>query len=111
MMYLQNYANSIFFDSLFLGRPSPPRSPSYSVLHYGPHNVTVTVQWGYPESDGGAPVDNYTISGTNLMTTTSQVNQTVLTLPYSISENIAVAATNCNGTSETTTFTYFEGGV
>ena len=92
----------------FLGLPSPPQTPSYSVQHYGPHNVTVTVQWGYPESDGGAPVDNYTISGSNLMTTTSQVNQTTLTLPYSTSQNIVVAATNCNGTSETTAFTYFE---
>jgi len=67
------------------------------------------VQWGYPEFDGGAPVDNYTISGTNLMTITSQVNETTLTLPYSMSQDIGVTATNCNGSSETATFTYFEG--
>ena len=101
----------IFGDSLFLGLLSSPQTPSYSVQHYGPHNVTVTVQWGYPESDGGSPVDNYTISGTNLMITTSQVNHTTLTLPYSMSQNIGVTATNCNGTSGTTAFTYFEGGI
>ena len=89
--------------------PSPPQNPSYHVQHYGPHNVTVTVQWGYPEFDGGVPVDNYTISGTNIMTTTSQINETTLTLPYNVRQTIEVAATNCNGTSGTAMLTYFEG--
>ena len=90
--------------------PSPLQNPVYHVQHYGPHNVTVTVQWGYPEFDGGVPVDNYTISGTNIMTTTSQINETTLTLPYNARQTIEVAATNCIGTSGTATFTYFEGG-
>ena len=90
------------------GLPSPPQNPGYHVQHYGPHNVTVTVQWGYPEFDGGVPVDNYTISGTNIMTTTSQINETTLTLPYNARQTIEVAATNCIGTSGTATFTYFE---
>ena len=93
------------------GLPSPPQSPGYHLQYYGPHNVTVTVQWGYPEFDGGVPVDNYTISGTNIMTTTSQINETTLTLPYNARQTIQVAATNCNGTSRTATFTYFEGSV
>jgi len=54
-------------------------------------------------------VDNYTIIGTSFVTTTSQVNETTVTLPYSVSQNIGVTATNCNGTSETATFAYFEG--
>ena len=89
--------------------PSPPQNPGYHVQHYGPHNVTVTVQWGYPEFDGGVPVDNYTISGTNIMTTTSQINETTLTLPYNARQTIGVAAANCIGTSGTTILTYFEG--
>ena len=89
--------------------PSPPRNPGYHVQHYGPHNVTVTVQWGYPEFDGGVSVDNYTINGTNVMTTTSQINETTLSLPYNARQTIEVAATNCIGTSRTAMFTYFEG--
>ena len=54
-------------------------------------------------------MDNYTISGTNIMTTTSQINETTLTLPYNARQTIEVAATNCIGTSGPATFTYFEG--
>ena len=54
-------------------------------------------------------MDNYTISGTNIMTTTSQINETTLTLPYNARQTIEAAATNCNGTSRTAMFTYFEG--
>ena len=89
--------------------PSPPQNLGYHVQHYGPHNVTVTVQWGYPEFDGGVPVNNYTISGTNIMTITSQINETTLTLPYNARQTIEVAATNCIGTSGTAMLTYFEG--
>jgi len=89
--------------------PSPPQNPIYHVQHYGPHNVTVTVQWGYPEFDGGVPVDNYTISWTNIMTTTSLVNETTLTLPYNARRTIGVAAINCIGTSEPAMLAYFEG--
>ena len=46
-------------------------------------------------------MDNYTISGTNIMTTTSQINETTLTLPYNANQTIEVAATNCIGTSRT----------
>ena len=56
-------------------------------------------------------MDNYTISGTNIMKTTSQVNETTLTLPYNARQSIEVAATNCIGTSGPATFTYFEGEV
>ena len=54
-------------------------------------------------------MDNYTISGTNIMTTTSQINETTLTLPYNARQTIEVAATNCIGTSRTAMLTYFEG--
>ena len=94
---------------LYLGLPSSPQNPGYHVQHYGPHNVTVTVQWGYPEFDGGVPVNNYTISGTNIMTTTSQINETTLTLPYNARRTIEVAATNCIGTSGMALLIYFEG--
>ena len=56
-------------------------------------------------------MDNYTISGTNIMTTTSQINKTTLTLPYNARQALDVAATNCIGTSGPATFTYFEGSV
>ena len=54
-------------------------------------------------------MDNYTISGTNIMTTTSQINETALSLPYNARQTIEVAATNCIGTSGIAMFTYFEG--
>jgi len=102
-------SNAVFRSLLDPGLPpSSPQNPGYHVQHYGPHNVTVTVQWGF---DGGVPVDNYTISGTNIMTTTSLVNETTLTLPYNARQTIEVAATNCIGTSGSATFTYFEGEV
>ena len=56
-------------------------------------------------------MDNYTINGTNIMITTSQINETTLTLPYNARQTIEVTATNCNGTSGTAIFTYFEGEV
>ena len=56
-------------------------------------------------------MDNYTISVTNIMITTSQINETTLTLPYNARQTIEVAATNCIGTSGTAMFTYFEGEV
>ena len=54
-------------------------------------------------------MNNYTISGTNIMTTTSLVNETTLTLPYNVRQTIEVAAANCIGTSGTAMLTYFEG--
>ena len=45
------------------------------------------------------------------MTTTSQINETTLTLPYNARQTIEVAATNCIGTSGPTILTYFEGRV
>ena len=56
-------------------------------------------------------MDNYTISGINIMITTSQINETTLTVPYNARQTIEVAATNCIGTSRTAMFTYSEGGV
>ena len=43
------------------------------------------------------------------MTTTSQINETTLTLPYNARQTIEVAATNCIGTSRTAMLAYFEG--
>ena len=100
-----------FFSKNFFnppGLPSSPQNLGYHVQHYGPHNVTVTVQWEYPEFDGGVPLDNYTISGTNIMTTTSQINAT-LTLPYNARQTIEVTAANCIGTSRMAMLIYFEG--
>ena len=46
-------------------------------------------------------MDNYTISGTNIITTTSQINETTLTLPYNANLTIEITASNCIGTSRT----------
>ena len=54
-------------------------------------------------------MNNYTISGTNIMTITSLINETTLTLPYNARQTVEVAATNCIGTSRTAMLTYFEG--
>ena len=42
--------------------PSPPQSLNTSTVQIGPDNITAVIQWGYPQNDGGAPVDNYTVT-------------------------------------------------
>ena len=51
-------------------------------------------------------MNNYTISGANIMTTTSQINEATLILPYNARQTTEVAATSCNGTAM---FNYSEG--
>ncbi len=41
------------------GPPSPPSAP-LEITPVGPH--AVMVEWGAPESDGGAPLDGYKIA-------------------------------------------------
>ena len=111
LLLLTQYTRYLFHFQGSALLPSPPQNPGYHVQHYGPHNVTVTVQWENPVFDGGVPVDNYTISGANIITTTSQINETTLTLPYNARQTMEVTATNCIGTSRAAMFTYFEGEV
>ena len=97
-----------------LGSPSSPEDPAYTVLHYGRHNVTITVEWTYPED--GSVVDNYTITATNLMSTTSSSQtsnktEAMLTLPYNEEYTVEIVATNCAGRGDIVTFSYFEGKI
>ena len=101
-LYIQSHAYSHSLPRGSTITSSEPRLP---------YNVTVTVQWEYPEFDGGVSVNNYTISGTNIMMTTSQINETTLSLPYNARQTIEVAAANCIGTSGTIMLTYFDGSV
>ena len=84
------------------GFPSSPQSPTTTV-QYGPQNITVVVQWGYPQNDGGAPVVNYTVTlvgpgPVHLSTTTSVQPVATLTLAYNEEYTVSIAATNCAGT-------------
>ena len=86
------------------GLPSPPQSPNTSTVQVGPDNITVVVQWCYPQSDGGAPVLNYTVtlvgSGqgpVHVSITTTVQPVATFTLAY-LEYTVSIAATNCAGT-------------
>ena len=88
------------------GLPSPPQSPNTSTVQIGPDNITVVVQWSYPQSDGGAPVDNYTVTligsgAVHLSTTTTVQPVATFTLAYNEEYTVSIAATNCVGTGGT----------
>ena len=85
------------------GLPSSPQSSTSTVQYYGPQNITVVVQWGYPQNDGGAPIVNYTVTlvGTgavHLSTTTAVQAMATFTLDYNEEYTVSIAATNCAGT-------------
>ena len=87
------------------GLPSPPQNP-VTTVHYDTQNITVVVQWSYPQSDGGAPVDNYTVTlvgpgAVHLSTTTSIQPVATFTLAYNEEYTVSIAATNCVGTGGT----------
>ena len=96
------------------GLPSSPQSPTSTVQYYGPQNITVVVQWGYPQNDGGAPVVNYTVTlvgpgAVHLSTSTSVQENTTFTLPYNEEYTVNIAATNCVGTGGTVSLNISEG--
>ena len=95
------------------GLPSFPGSPTTTV-QYGPQNITVVVQWGYPQNDGGAPVVNYTVTlvgpgAVRLSSTTSAQENTTFTLAYNEEYTVSIAATNCVGTGGTVSLNISEG--
>ena len=88
------------------GLPSPPQSPNTSTVQIGPNNITVVVQWSYPQNDGGAPVDNYTVTlvgpgAVHFSTTTSVQPVATFTLALNEKYTVSIAATNCAGTGGT----------
>ena len=95
------------------GLPSPPQSPTTTVQN-GSDNITVVVQWGYPLSDGGAPVDNYTVTlvgpgAVHLSTTTVVQQRATFTLAYNEEYTVSIAATNCVGTGRMVSLNISEG--
>ena len=98
---------------MFPGLPSPPQSPTTTV-HNGPDNITVVVRWDYPLRDGGAPVDNYTVTlvgpgAAHLSTTTSGQPMATFILAYNEEYTVSIAATNCVGTGGTVSLNISEG--
>ena len=70
--------------------------------------------WGYPQNDGGAPVDNYTVTlvgpgAVHLSTTTSIQPVATFTLAYNEEYTVSIAATNCAGTGGTVSLNISEG--
>ena len=95
------------------GLPSAPQNPTATV-HYGPHNITIVVQWDYPESDGGTPADNYTVSligpgAVHNSTTTSFQAMTTFILDYNEEYTVNIVATNCAGTGGAVSLIISEG--
>ena len=96
------------------GLPSSPQSPNTSTVQIGPDNITVVVQWGYPQSDGGAPVLNYTVTlvrpgAVHLSTTTTVQPVATFNLAYNEEYTVSIAATNCAGTGGTVSLNISEG--
>ena len=94
-----------FFPHVLSGLPSPPQNP-VTTVHYDTQNTTVVVQWSYPRSDGGAPVDNYTVTlvgpqAVHLSATTSIQPVATFTLAYNKEYTVSISATNCAGTGRT----------
>ena len=72
------------------------------------------MQWDYPQSDGGAPVDSYTVSligpeAVRLSTTTSVQAMATFTLDYNEEYTVNIAATNCAGTGRAVSLNISEG--
>ena len=94
--------------------PSPPQSPTTTV-QYGPDNITVVVQWGYPQNDGGAPVDNYTVTvlGPAVHLSTFIPNSVqamaIFILDYNEEYTVSIAASNCAGTGRLVSLNISEG--
>ena len=65
-------------------------------------DITVVVQWGYPQNDGGAPVDNYTSLWWALGQSISPLPPvSTFSLSYNKEYTVSIAATNCAGTGGT----------
>ena len=92
-------------SSTFIGPPPPPLNPVYHVQSFNQHNVTIIVQWGYEHR---RDAHNYTIAGTHFLTTSTETNETTITLPYNESQTINVTANNCIGSSNAASVTFFE---
>jgi len=75
------------------------------VQSFNQHNVTIIVQWGYEHR---RDAHNYTIAGTNFLTTTTEINEISITLPYNELQTISVTANNCIGSSSAASVTFFE---
>ena len=57
--------------------------------------------WQSPQDDGGAPVDNYTITvspGSTQLTTVS-TSALLPAVPYNVVNTVSIVTTNCNGSS------------
>ena len=84
------------------GLPSPPRTPSSTVVHYGRDSIIFTIQWQLPQYDGGAPV-NYTITvSPGLSPLTTSATSVPVILPYNVTHTVSIVAINCNGSSSAT---------
>ena len=91
------YFITTFFTA---GPPFSARNPSHSVQQYHQNDVTLSVQWQPPVYDGGAPVDNYTITVTPGGSTFITPGTSILyTLSYNVIQTVSIVATNCNGSS------------
>ena len=95
------------------GLPSSPQSPTI-IVQFSPQNITVLVQWGYPQNDGEATVDNYTVTlvgpgAVHLSTTTVVHRRATFTLAYNEEYTVSIAATNCVGTGGTVSLNISEG--
>ena len=106
-------AKYIFCMYILPGLPSAPQNPT-PMVHYGPHNITIVVQWDHPQSDGGTPADNYTISligpgAVHISTTTSFQAMTTFILDYNEEYTVNIAATNCAGTGGAVSLIISEG--
>ena len=88
--------------------PDPPNPPQNVMIMKSINNTdnsTVTIQWDSPQANGGAAVDNYTVSVTPMPLSGDPIVTVMgtmieLILNYNVQYTVSVMATNCAGNSD-----------
>ena len=82
------------------GSPSSPLN-TRNFTEFSRDDYTVRLQWDAPLSDGGAPVSSYTITRTDISSTSEHTSDLSYTLDIPVEYNtlvtVSIAANNCAG--------------
>ena len=91
------------------GIPSPPLGFRHTVESSSPDDVVVSVEWDSPSNNGGADIDNYTVTispEAQLSDTVVSTTTVTATVSYNVTYMVDVVATNCAGNSAHPTYSF-----